>query len=138
MKKFHVDYAETWKNSPLAYWVHRETDRKPFWEAEAFDPPAPRKDLNGKYKIYHVEFDGVDLEFSSREQYQHFIEVMSCRLLPRSLDLSRERCSSCGPNSHWLSRLPADLKKWKTRQTLVKYLLEIRGKLFGIVRGLNA
>ena len=30
-----------------------------------------------------------------------------------------------GPNSHWLSRLPASLKSWRFREGAVRYLAEV-------------
>lgn len=130
MKKFWKEESENWRNSPVAYWVHIEQDGNPFYKSQEFDPPAPKKNLNGLYNIYNVEFNGYVFNFSSIHQYRHFIDIISQKILPRSIDLSKQRTGNYGPNGHWLSRLPAKTKSWKYRSALVEYLLKIEDELF--------
>ena len=114
----------------MAYWVHRETDGKLFSNAVSFDPPAPEKDLNGLYKIHYIEFDGQTFIFSSIYQFNIFIDVLSKKVLPRSRDLAAERTDKHGPNSHWLSRLPAKVKSFRFRKKLIKYLISVKNYIF--------
>jgi hypothetical protein len=130
MKRYWIEYTESWKDVPMAYWVHREVDTDAFYSASVFDPPAPVKKADGSYIIYFVEFNGNIFRFSSTVQYNHFVEVLSQKVLPRPLDLAAERSGSHGPNSHWLSRLPAKVKAWKHREKLCGYLRSIRDELF--------
>ena len=53
---------------------------------------------------------------------------MAKKLLPTSIELSTKRTGSKGPNSHWLSRLPAKTKPWKYREKLIKYCNQIEFK----------
>jgi hypothetical protein len=69
--------------------------------------------------VLHVDAADIDLQFSSLVQLDHFIEVMMAKPLPTSRQLSRKRELPVGPNSHWLSRLPAKLKAPKERAKLV-------------------
>jgi hypothetical protein len=43
MKKYWIEYSDTWKNVPKAFRVHRETDSELFHNAVNFDPPAPHE-----------------------------------------------------------------------------------------------
>ncbi|MCA9727561.1 MAG: hypothetical protein KC729_07750, partial [Candidatus Eisenbacteria bacterium] len=101
-------------------WVHRETDGRPWHEAEVFDPPRPAPIPGRGYAVYKVEVDGFVFEFASLAELRVCIETLSQKLLPRPLDLSRGR--GMGPNSHWLSRLPAEVKSWRFRVKAVSYL----------------
>ena len=65
---------------------------------------------------------GHTLVFSSPEQLAHFIEVMATKPLPTSRALSARLGTGAGPNDHWLSRLPADLKPPAARSQLVRHL----------------
>jgi hypothetical protein len=79
--------------------------------------------------ILHVDAADVDLQFSSLAQLDHFIEVMEAKPLPTSRQLSKKRELPVGPNSHWLSRLPAKLKAPKERTKLVSRLRAVREQL---------
>ena len=39
MKRHWIEYQETRPTCPMTFWVHREADGKPWYEAEEFDPP---------------------------------------------------------------------------------------------------
>ncbi|WP_299984848.1 hypothetical protein [uncultured Pontibacter sp.] len=129
MKHFSISYSDNWRSFPMAYWVHIEQDGVPWYAAQAFDPPAPQKNANGMYKIYHIEVDGFTFVFSSVEQLDHCIDILSMKLLPTTRALSEKRPGHMGPNSHWLSRLPAHVKPWSYRQKAVKYLSKIKDEL---------
>jgi len=52
----------------------------------------------------------------------HFIEILSRKVIPTSRALSKKRGSTKGPNSHWLSRLPAKTKSYKYRSKPVEFM----------------
>lgn len=121
MKKHWITYSETWKNSPLAFWVHKPIEGE-FYEKETeFTPKSPKKELEG-FPIYHFELNGFVFEFSSKAQIEHFIEVLSQKVMPTSKQLSIQRGTTLGPNRHWLSRLTAKTKSFKYREKLINYI----------------
>jgi len=122
---FHFTFEPDWRTAPLAFWVHvpvagSETDCV---------PPAPIPVLHKGFVFLHVEAADVDLQFSSLAQLNHFIEVMETKPLPTSRQLSRKRALPIGPNSHWVSRLPAKLKAPREREKLVDKLRAVREQL---------
>ena len=123
---FYFTLEPDWRTAPLAFWVHVPAERS----ATEYDPPAPAAVLHKGFMFLHVDAAGVDLQFSSLAQLNHFIEVMEAKLLPTSRQLSRKRELPVGPNSHWLSRLPANLKTPKERARLVGKLRAVREQLF--------
>lgn len=126
MKRFDVEYIPDWRKSPMAYWVHIETDSKPWYLSKEFKPPAPKK-LNGLgYPQLTIAFDGHVFIFTSEEQLEQFIKIMGTKLLPSSLELSGKRSGVMGPNRHWLSRLPSKTKSWKYRAKLIEYCKKIK------------
>jgi hypothetical protein len=122
---FHISYEPNWQSAPLAFWVHvpgagSDTD---------YTPVAPTPVLHKGYVFLHVEAGNVDLQFSSKAQLDHFIEVLASKPLPTSGQLSRKRNVAAGPNGHWLSRLPVKLKAPRARARLVEDLRAIRQHL---------
>jgi hypothetical protein len=115
---FHFTYASDWRNVPGAFWVHRPVDGEP----GTFAPPAPLAVPHKGFPVLHVEFEKYELLFSSVAQLEHYIEVLSQTVLPTSRCLSEASGLKTGPNQHWLSRLPGELKSPKSRQSLVKVL----------------
>lgn len=122
---FHFTLEVDWQTAPLAFWVHVPVARS---QTVTF-PSAPTKVLHKGYMVLHVEAADIDLQFSSLAQLDHFIEVMAAHALPTSRQLSIRRALSVGPNTHWLSRLPAKLKAPKARAKLVGRLQAVREKL---------
>ena len=122
MKRHWIEYEETRPVCPMTFWVHREVDGKPWYEAEVFDPPRQAVVPGQGYPVFKVECDGFIFEFSSLDEIRVCIETLEKKLLPRTIDLSRERGTRKGPNSHWLSRLPGHVKPWRYRETAVAYL----------------
>lgn len=121
MKKSWIDYTEDWMVSPMAFWVHKQVDNKPWYKSEKFNPPAPKKYGSLGYAQLHIEFNGFEFIFTSHEQLNEFIDILGQKLLPTTIELSKRRDTSSGPNSHWLSRLPPKSKSWKYREKLVEY-----------------
>ena len=120
--KHWVEFADDWRDAPLAYWVHIEQNSDSWRDASQYSPEAPELVLHRGYRMICVEFDDIVLRFSSPEQLAECIRVLSMKPLPTSRRLTMVRGASLGPNSHWLSRMPAKLKAPKTRLELVKIL----------------
>jgi hypothetical protein len=116
--KFPIAYVNDWNQTPGAYWVHIPI---PNSDGE-YSPSAPKPILEKGYAILHVSFGAHDLEFCSAAHLQHYIDVLSQKLLPTTMQLSAQRGTGAGPNGHWLSRLPAELKPYSKRMLLVKKL----------------
>jgi hypothetical protein len=123
--KHWVEFANDWKDAPMAYWIHVEQDGKPWRESERYAPSAPRKVPGKGYPVICIEFDDVELRYSSVEQLKECIRILSQKPLPPAHRLSVLRSTEVGPNTHWLSRLPSKLKSPKTREKLVKALDEV-------------
>jgi len=124
---FHFTFESEWRYAPLAYWVHvpiAGTD-------DLFDPPAPPIIPHKGYALLRVRFEDHELQFSAPAQLKHFIEVLSTKPLPTSRQLSSLRGMDVGPNGHWLSRLPAELKSPRKREKLVQTLRFVRTQVIG-------
>jgi len=124
MKKHWVAFQDTQPCCPMTSWVHRSVDEKPWFQAQTCEPPRQTAVPGKGFPVFKVEFDGFTFEFSSIEEIKVCIETLSKRVLPRPIDLCRDLGTSSGPNSHWLSRLPANVKSWSYRQKAVTYLLK--------------
>lgn len=122
MKKHWIEFQDTQPYCPMTSWVHRSVDGKAWFEARAFDPPRQTAVTGMGYPVFKVELDAFTFEFSSIAEINVCIETLAKRVLPRPIDLCRDLGTSSGPNSHWLSRLPAGVKSWKYRQKAVAYL----------------
>ena len=118
MNDFHFTFEKTWYDAPLAFWVHVAIKG----EAKLYEPPAPDIVLHKGYPVLHVRYGVHDLRFSSGAQLAHCIDVLASKPLPTSRQLSARRGLPVGPNGHWLSRLPAELKSPRTRTKLVDTL----------------
>jgi len=123
--KVHTELRRDWRDAPLAFWVHQEAAGGNWRSATSFEPAAPKPLGKRGYLFLVVDFGRETLEFSSPAQLAHFIEVLSKNPLPTSRRLSTLRGSTAGPNSHWLSRLPASLKTVKRRAQLVDALTQL-------------
>lgn len=119
-----IEYAPDWRWTPMAYWVHVEQDAGPWKDAQRYLPEAPAAIPHQGFAILCVEFESVVLRFSSRAQVEECIRVLSLDPLPTSRRLSALRDAAAGPNSHWLSRLPASVKSPRARPKVVKALAE--------------
>ena len=122
---FHFTLEPDWRTAPLAFWVHVPVDGS---DTEC-DPSAPMEVLHKGFMVLHVDAADLDLQFSSLAQLDHFIEVMVAKPLPTSRQLSKRPELPVGPNSHWLSRLPAKLKSPKERGKMVSRLQAVREQL---------
>ena len=124
---FHFTFESDWRYAPLAYWVH-----VPVAGSEGlFDPPAPPIIPHKGYALLRIPFEKHELQFSSPAQLAHFIDVFSTKPLPTSRQLSSRRGADVGPNGHWLSRLPAELKSPRKREELLQTLRAVRAEVVG-------
>lgn len=130
MKRYWIDYQESEPDLPMTFWVHRAVDLVEVWsESTRFDPPRQPPVPGKGYPVFQVEFDGFIFAFASLAEIRECIKVLEQKLLPRTYDLSAERETFMGPNSHWLSRLPAKTKRWKYRKGAVAYLRDVLADL---------
>ena len=119
MKKWQIVYTKEYRPSPLSFWVHKHLDNDLWSLASKFDPSLP-KDLPLKgFPVLLVDALGIELRFSSIEEVEHFLEVISMKNMPTPLQLTKQRNAGYGPNGHWLSRLPAKLKPWSKREKII-------------------
>lgn len=122
---FRFTYEKDWRTAPVAFWVH-----VPVPGSDVLcDPPVPPAIPHKGYAVLRVEFERHELQFSAPAQLDHFIEVISTKPLPTSKQLASRRGLAVGPNGHWLSRLPAELKLPRKREKLVQFLQSVRAKV---------
>ncbi len=124
MKRHYVTYTERWEPGPMRYWVHQPADGDPAYRSMAFEPPVPGPIPGKGYPHYHVEVDGFTFEFASLDELDACTELLSRKHLPSTYRLTRETRS--GPNSHWLSRLPGNVKSWRYREKATEYMRRAR------------
>jgi len=120
MKRCRIEYVKHFSPGPMTFWVHRPVECDGWHEAESYEPPLPRVVAGRGYPRFYVEFDGFEFEFASLHELRRCIDVLEAPLLPTSRRLAEG--SGSGPNSHWLSRLPARVKPWRYRERAVRYL----------------
>jgi len=131
MGRWNMTYHINQKKSPVSYWVHKEVREKqiPYDLCREYRPPFPLKDPLRGWPYLRVSASGFDFEFASLHELNHCINILGKKLLPTTQSLSHERGSGKGPNSHWLSRLPAKLKSWKKREKIVSVLRQVKQEL---------
>lgn len=121
MKRHWIEYQEQRPECPMTFWVHRRSQADP----ETSDPPRQPVIPGRGYPVFKIELDGFTFEFASLAEIHACIDTFEKKLLPRTLDLSRKHGSGAGPNSHWLSRLPKEVKSWKYREKAVAYFQRV-------------
>lgn len=126
MKKYRITFTDSFEPSPMSFWVHRNVNGDCWHDADEFEPPLPKPIPGRGYSRLHVECDGISLEFASLHELDQMVAVLSMNPLPSTRSLARQRHTSAGPNSHWLSRLPGRAKSLRFRRKLVGFLQQIR------------
>jgi hypothetical protein len=121
-----IEYVANWYHEPMAFWVHRSIGSG---KTTTFDPPAPPQIGRKGFAVLCVESGRFVFRYSSLEQLDECVRVLSLKPLPTSRHLSLKRGASVGPNSHWLSRLPASIKTPKMRARCVEDLVHIRTQI---------
>jgi hypothetical protein len=120
-----IEHVQDWRDEPMAYWVHVEQGGSAWRSSDAYDPPAPRPEGRNGYPVLCVESQGFVFRFSSKEQLAECLEVLARKPLQTSRRLSVLRGGGHGPNSHWLSRLPGQVKSPKIRLRAVEDLRSV-------------
>ncbi|MBI1892090.1 MAG: hypothetical protein HYS18_15705 [Burkholderiales bacterium] len=123
--KHWIEYASDWRNEPMAYWVHAQKSDEAWHAAREYEPPVPQAVAHKGFPVVCVEIESFIFRFSSVEQLAECVSVLSLVPLPTTRSLSRQRDGGAGPNSHWLSRLPAKIKAPKARLKAVAVLNEV-------------
>ncbi len=119
MKKWRIEYREKYTKTPLSFWVHKHLDHEVWIYAKKFEPSLPKAIPGKGFPVLVVNALGVELEFSSIDEAEHFLSVISRKNMPTSTQLSRQRTDKLGPNRHWLSRLPSKIKPWSKREKII-------------------
>lgn len=127
MKKWRIEYTNEYRGSPLSFWVHINIDSYYWADATIYEPSLPNPIAGKGYANLLINVLGVELNFSSIEEIEHFLSVIKLKNMPTTLQLTNKRNGGCGPNSHWLSRIPAKLLPWAKRE---KYIKTIESALF--------
>ena len=120
----HFEFVADWRDAPMAYWVHVETDGQPWYVAAQFAPSAPQVVPGKGFAMLCVEVGDFVFRFTSPEQIAVCIDVLARNPLPNVQRLSAGRSAHAGPNGHWLSRLPASVKNPRVRGKVVAALAE--------------
>ena len=130
MSSSEIIYTEDRRFSPISYWVHHGVgeEETAYSNCTKFDPPFPNKDPIMGYPYLLVQVLGFELEFSSSLELDHCIEVLSQKNMATTNQLSNIRGTGAGPNTHWLSRLPSELKSWVKREKIVAALEKAKTK----------
>ena len=119
MPRWKIEYTKEFYPSPLSFWVHKALEDKSWFHATKYNPALPKAIPCKGYPVLFVDVSGVELWFSSVQEVEHFLAVISQKNLPSSRQLSQKQDQIDGPNRHWLSRLPGKLKSWKKREKLI-------------------
>ena len=122
MKKWRIEYRSDYTETPLSFWVHKHVDHEVWRYANEFEPPLPKAIPGKGYPFLIVNAFGLDLEFASVAEVEHFLTVIRQKNMPTTQQLSRQRTNNYGPNRHWLSRLPAGIKAWSKRKRMIPVL----------------
>jgi hypothetical protein len=122
MGKIRVEFNKEYSETPISYWVHRELDGEYWRDASKYLPPLPSAIPSKGFPFLIIETQGIELQFASVPEIEHFLEVISQKNMPTTNQLARERGLTYGANRHWLSRLPAKLKPWNKREKLIPFI----------------
>ncbi len=107
----------------MAFWVHLPVDNERWLDATAFEPASPSPVPGKGYPVYFVEFGDFVFRFSSLDEIDGCIKVLSQKNLP---DVKAELRGGRGPGSHWLNKLPGQVLQWSYRRRATEYLGECR------------
>ena len=119
MKKWRIEYNSNYTETSLSFWVHKHLDHEVWSYAKKFEPVMPKAIPCKGFPMLILNVLGVELEFASVAEVEHFLSVISQKNMPTTQRLSRQRTNNYGPNRHWLSRLPSDIKPWSKRERII-------------------
>lgn len=125
--KYWIEYTEQYEQSPLSFWVHYPVERGiPWVEAKKYVPSLPNKVIGKGYILYKVEHKGSVLVFSSLEEIEHCIEVLSKKVLPTTRNLANQSWVEGYQHLHWLTKWPSHIKKEKDRAKIIALLRKVK------------
>lgn len=124
MKKWKIVFREKYIPGPMSFWVHKNPDSEIWDYSTEFSPELPKPVPLKGYPELEIYFSKIKLRFTSINEAEHFLEVITQKNMPTSSQLSRQRGEGYGPNSHWLSRLPSKIKPWAKRKKIIPVLKE--------------
>lgn len=128
MKSIEVRYSDDFPTSPMTgwtgvrygVWISDRTvsgqRRKAQWRR------APFYSSRKRWAELHAHLDGIDMQFATPQELDHFIDVMSRNPLPKGANLFPGFRRPGLPNKHWLSRFPARGKSRKFRDKAIAFL----------------
>jgi hypothetical protein len=122
MGKIRLEFKEEYSETPVSYWAHKEIEEGYWQDSLKHNPPLPIAIPCKGFPVLIVETQGIELEFASVPEMEHFLEVISQKNMPTTNQLARARGLTGGANRHWLSRLPAKLKPWNKREKLIPFI----------------
>lgn len=128
MKKITLVYHKHFPWTPISGWVGARAigyivptaSTGQFRKPKRIEHPFVKQ--RNKWCRMIVEFNGVWVQFTIPAELDHFLDIMSQKILPSGYRLIKVDNYIGRPNAHWLSRLPAKAKPWKHRQALCSYL----------------
>ncbi len=124
MKKWRIDYTPEFKPGPLSFWVHKSSGGDSWLAVKEYAPSLPTVVPGKGFPRLSVNVMGIELEFASVPEVEHFLDVIRQKNMPTTLQLTQKRGVACGPNSHWLSRLPSKIKPWVKRAKIIPIIEE--------------
>ncbi len=128
MSKWELKYFAERVKSPVSYWVHKGINEEMvfYQNCVEFEPCFPPKDSVKGFPLLIVSVLGIELHFASMLELEHVIGILSMKHLPTTIELSNKRGTGYGPNNHWLSRLPGEVKSYTKREKIVKALIKAK------------
>jgi hypothetical protein len=127
MAKYWIDYSESFSSSPLSFWVHKPVDSEIWNDATKFEPSMPSKVMGKGFPEFKIEHKGHILEFSSIDEIEHCIDVLSNKVLPTTNELAHGSWVEGYQHLHWLTKWPGDIKSYEDRMAIVKLLGKLKG-----------
>lgn len=129
MKRHWIEYNAAPVYGPMTYWVHRQLEPGQWQRSGSFDPPLQPPVPGRGYPHFHVEYGDFTFHFASLAELRACIDVLGHKVLPTTLRLTTDRAGAeggsrfhPGPNTHWLSTLPAQVLTWRYRERAVAYM----------------
>ena len=126
MAKYWIELSEKYIASPLSFWVHAPVDSDIWREATKFDPPLPEQDSERGYKIFKIEYKGCIFSFSSLDEIEHCIDVLSPKAMKTIRELSLNSWVNGYQHMHWLTKWPGNAKSYKDRQEIIRLLNKVK------------
>jgi len=126
MAKYWIDYSDSFSPSPLSFWVHKPLDAEVWSDAVEFEPPMSSKVIDKGFPEFKIEHKRHILVFSSLDEIEHCINVLSKKVLPTTNELANSSWMEGYQHLHWLTKWPGDIKSYKDRIAIVKLLEKLK------------